>query len=503
LTGPMSDTTGDEAAPPQPINLVRGGLWLVVVAVMQRAILLLAFLIVARLVAPDQIGLMALVMAFVGIGALVSEFGISAALVQMPDLSQRHVDSAFTLSVPLSLILAAAVAAAAPLIADFYANQALVPLVWLAAVALMLRGCYAPLRGLVLRAQAYKTLALVELAAAFVGAVTTIVIAIGSRDVSSLFFGSIAETAVLLGAGLVYARPLPRRPHIGRESRSFLAFGATVSFSRILDQVSGTLDVLLIGKLFPPAALGLFYTGQRITTLLPLLVTSKLQELMFPHFSRHQDNPEKLHHNFWTAVLASGLLVGLLCALTIACAEPVVLLVLGEEWAGAVPFVWAFATAMFIQGLGGGVIGAFIFGTGKVYMTVWLSIFRITMLPACIFVGAQFGPIGVAWSIAVYYAVGRALSQVIVRWRCGLRLRPAPRVLLQAGIAVATALVPATALRTFLPDNELGALMILAPAVTVAFCAGCAISLLVFHDPETTSVRNALRDGLRCRRLPA
>src|SRR5690606_31832475 len=102
-----------------------------------------------------------------------------------------------TLSAGLSVFLAVAVAAAAPLIAAFYSNDTLVPLVWLAAVALMLRGVYAPLRGLILRVQAYRTLALLEFAAAFVGATTTIVLAFISHDVASLFYGGIAEAAVL------------------------------------------------------------------------------------------------------------------------------------------------------------------------------------------------------------------------------------------------------------------------------------------------------------------
>lgn len=467
-------------------------------ALAQRVASILSFIVIARFVTEQDMGLLALTLAFIGVGMILAEFGLSASLVQRPDLTQASIDAVFTLTILLTAASVGLLALASGWIASFYGTPALQPLIWLAAAGLFLRGVFSPIRGLILRNQQFGVIAIIE----FIGTVTGLTISIGlviwTGSVTSLLYGQIADAAVTVVLGVLFARPLPKSVRFwSADTKQMVGFGATVSFSRTLDQISGSFDVLLIGKLFAPAVLGFFFMAQRLTMLLPDLFVSKLQQLMFPHFSRHQNDPAKLDHDFWTAVLTSGLAGTLYVSLAIVCGEAAILSVLGERWAPTVPYITPFAVAAAIQSLGGGVIGAYIFGTGRVYLTVWTSTFRIIALPVCIFAGSAFGPQGVAWAIPVYFIIGRLFSQLIVYWKCKLSIRPAAQILLQTQLPVLL-----TLLGIPLSDmlKELGPvylLLLLVPTTIFLYCVGTGVSLMYFNDPRTLVVRNTLFDLLQ------
>jgi PST family polysaccharide transporter len=304
---------------------------------LSRVIDLGIMLILARLLSPADFGLVAIAMTIVSILEAALELPLSQALVRLPEIKHSYYDTAFTLSLIRGVLLCGAICALAVPFARYYHHPELVPLMQALSLAPAARGMQNPRLAEYAKALNFKYEFYFELT----GKTTAFVIGATTAWLTHSYW-SIALctiTAPLMITVLTYGF-IPYRPRLTlADWRLFHHFLGWISLSQMALAFNWQSDQLLLGKLMRPAELGLFSTASNITAIPMAALFSPMLRPLLSAFTMVKDEPERLRASYQTAasaVVAIGLPI---LAGQSAVAAPMVMVLLGAKWVGAIPLV--------------------------------------------------------------------------------------------------------------------------------------------------------------------
>ena len=377
-------------------------------------------LVVIRLLAPGDYGLMAMVNVVIGLLAMVAEMGFGASLVQSATLDRGRVRDLFGVALLLNLLFMGALMAAAPLVAGFYGEPRLTTIMQVACLQFALNGLAVVPDALLRRAMRFRALSLLEIASGITGNLVTLALALAGHGVWSLVIGSLVVALVraLLLQVLHPQRELPRFDW--RNARGMVGFGAGVTTTRILSYFSGQADVLVGGRLLGRDALGLYSVALHLATLPMQRVTSIINDVAFAAFA-------KIQHD--VAAVAQNLLLGIrLLALVAfpalwgiaAVAPEIVRLALGERWLDAIVPMQVIALAVPVRMLGT-IIATTRLSMGRVDLSMATALAGFLIAPVAFAVAARYGAVGLAVTWALITPMHVMLSAIGSRTALGTR----------------------------------------------------------------------------------
>lgn len=296
--------------------------------------------IMARLLTPAAFGLVALAGLFLRFVNYFAKAGITQALVQKASLNSQDIRAAFTLSAALSGGFGLAVLVGAPLAGVIAQDQDLVPVLRWLALGLVLQGLGAPAYALLRRNLRFRALAVMSVGSYVVGYLGVgLAMALSDAGVYALVGAMLTQNAVSAVSAYVLVRH-PLRPTSARESyRSILGFGARISVVGFFEFLQANLDTLAVGRWAGTAQLGLYNRAKMIAELPSYQLTSGLSEVLFPSFSAIQSDPRRLRGAYLSAVGAASAIVLPMNAGMAVAAPEIVLVLLGQQWVGAVEVV--------------------------------------------------------------------------------------------------------------------------------------------------------------------
>ncbi|MBF0672778.1 MAG: lipopolysaccharide biosynthesis protein [Salinibacterium sp.] len=422
--------------------------------------------VLARLLAPSDYGLFAMVAAIIGIGTILRDFGLSSAAIQAKRLSDRQRDILWWINSGIGLVLAVVVYLAAPLVALLYSEPALEPIARALAVTFLLNGMATQYRADLVRRMRFGPLAVIEVvvpAAALLGA---IVAAMAGWGYWALVAQQVLQAVVFLVLLAAVARWLPGLPRRGTPMRGLLRFGWNLVATQLVNYAGNNLDSVIIGIRFGAVDLGIYNRGYQLLMVPLTQLRTPSTTVALPVLSRLNGDEQRYGAFLLRGQLALSwtLIAGL--SIVVGAAEPLTLLFLGEPWLAAAPILALLAVAGILQTLS--YVGYW------VYLSRGLTgdLFRYSMVStgiriACIVIGSQWGIVGVAAGFALAPALAWPLSLWWLSRRTAIPTRAlfggAARALALATVAAASAwgVVLATA--------ALGlALQLLAAALTAA-----------------------------------
>jgi PST family polysaccharide transporter len=316
--------------------VVRGVLWSTMDNWGRQVLAFTIYAVLARLVGPESFGLVALGGVYVGfIDILVSQ-GFGTALVQRKDLDDRHLDSAFWLSLGVGAMLTLVSVVLAEQVAGLFSEPRLTDVLrWLSG-SLLLLGLSAVPQAVLVRAMSFRALTIRSLLATVTGGVVGLAMAWHGFGVWSLV-GQQLSGATVGTIALWWATDWRPSLHLsGRHLRDLYGFSLSIVANELLWCGSQRADQTLIGYSFGPAALGPYALASRCVQLLMDSVAAPLQLVALPAFSRLQDERERLQHAFYksteiVATLAAPVFLGLA-----ALAPSLVPVMFGPQWSPAV-----------------------------------------------------------------------------------------------------------------------------------------------------------------------
>ena len=366
---------------------------------------LVALLVLARLLSPNEFGLYSAALIIVKFSAIFQGLGISPAIVQRPVLEERHLRVGFTLSLLLGLTVSTVVWATAPAIAGVLRLPDLAPVVRAICFVFLFQGTSMVALAAAQRALRFRWLALVDACAFAVGYV------VAAPVLAWLGFGIWALVAALLIQQfirmivLLVGQPHPMRLLLERRAiLELLHFGSGFTIARVFNYLATQADRLVVGRWLGADALGLYGLSSQLMTTPAVIVGQVLDRVLFPTMALVQEEPTRLARAYRSALSGCALLV-LPASVVVAIVAPeLVLVILGRGWEGVVAPLQILAFSMLFRTsykLSDSVSRA----TGTVYARAW----RQGVFTVGVFVGSLTGQLwgveGVAFGVSVAFAV--------------------------------------------------------------------------------------------------
>lgn len=452
---------------------------------------LAGIVLLARLLAPADYGITAMVLAIVGVGEILRDFGLSSAAIQAKTLSAGQRANLFWINTGIGAALTAAVIALAQPIAAFYSDPRLVLVTMALSLTFVLNGFATQFRADLNRRLRFGPLAAVEVGSQAAALVIAIMLAVWGWGYWALVAQQVLQVLFQAVALPVLARWWPGLPKRGQQMRPFLTFGGGLVASQLLNYASRNIDSVIIGRLFGASALG-FYNRAFQLMLLPLnQINAPSMRVALPTLSRLQDEPRRYGEFLLFGQTVQLNVVSFVLGFCAAQAAPIVAIALGPQWSPSVPLFHILAIAGFFQAAAYASYWVFL-SQGLTSSLFWYTMTTRPVVIGLLLLGALWGVEGVAW---MYAACAATLWPVGYLW---LRKSTAPlgrlfrnglRIIAVYGLAAGASF----ASTVWLPADDALAQLFVGFA---AFVAALALIALVFPP-----LRRDLREIAAARRF--
>lgn len=403
------------------------------------AVQMLSIVVLARLLTPQDYGLVAMVMTVASIAEIFRDFGLSAAAIQAPTLSRQQRDNLLWANTGIGAGLTAIVAACAPLVARFYQQPALVGIAQALAVTFLLNGLATQYRAGLNRDLRFASLAGIDVLAQVIGFCVGLALAASGAGYWALVGMQLAVSASALVLALAAGRWLPRLPSRGTDIRGFFRFGWHLVATQLLGYASNNVDSLIIGRSFGSEPLGLYDRAYRVLMVPLSQVRTPTTTVALPILSQLREDPERYARFVALGQLALGYTVVAGLGLALGTSGLLVPVVLGPQWTSAAPLFAVLALAGIFQTLA--FVGYWVYlSRALTRQLLQYSTVSTAVKVLCVVVGSRWGVMGVAVGVAV----GPGIMWQVSLWWLG-RITDVPaRTLWLGGLRVlAMALVGA------------------------------------------------------------
>jgi O-antigen/teichoic acid export membrane protein len=376
-----------------------GVVWAMLYKFVERGLGLFSTLILARLLVPEDFGLVAIAAAVIAFLDILRFFGFDAALIQRRDATKEHFDTAWTFAATFGIATSLLIVLTAPIIADFFEDPRLKAVLWAMALAALFNGLESN-GPVALRKELQWRQDFVFQASRKVAAVIfTIPLAFLWRNYWALVVGTVmGRFASLLISYLI----TPHRPRFTLARKDDLwHFSKWMLIVNLLNLIRQRLPSLMLGKLVTPTAVGYFVLARDVTRLPTTELAAPINRAAFPGYAKISENGPRLQAGFVKLLGALALFMvpaGVGIAVT---AELIIRVFLGEKWLPAAP-------AFQILGLYGTIAGlqsnsyAVYLALGKPRLqAIMLALFVLILIPAVAILAPRFGHAGAATAYLV------------------------------------------------------------------------------------------------------
>jgi lipopolysaccharide exporter len=474
---------------------LRGGVfWSLLSFVGTKALTLLATLVLTRLLAPSEFGVLAAILVLITLLELIGDLGMKATVIYEREKGVTgRVQTAFTLNLIFTILLTIVAVALAPAVAQFFGAESEVTLFRIAALDLLLTGLGNIHDALLLRDMEFRRRIVPQVVGNLVRGVFTIVLALAGLAASALVIGFIVGTAASTLALWIVK---PFRPTLAIERgavRAIATYGGWASVLEVLAALSSRADVAVIGSALGARALGLYTIALRLPELLVGNVTWNLSIVAFPALAHRRDRGDRSLTDTTLNLIRYSALFGLTMGAALAVLAPALVVVLfSETWAeaGAVmePLAIMYAVICIVFPL-----GDTFKALGRQRIMAAVNAVTIPLTVGVMVLAAPAGIVAVAWArLAVAVALGVVWLILITR-TLDLRLRAVAAMLRPGCSAAAGVAVAGLAVRVAFPEPSLG------PLLLEAFASGIGgiMGLRIFAYNHYAEIRELLRQRAR------
>jgi len=328
-------------------RLIGGAIYIAGAKFIGLGIGLLSTIILARLLMPEDFGLMALAMVFITLINVVSELPLSQAIIQLDDVEESHFDTAWTLSMARGLITAIIILALSFPVALIYSEPRLTAIFFALSLCSIMGGFKNPKISLFIKQLDFKQGVIINLSEKITAFIIAVIIALIFRSYWALVFSVIGAQLVQV---LVSYSFISYRPRFSLEkSKDLLGFSVWITLGSWIQTLSWRSDPMVLGFFVTTEMLGQYSMAQRVTNMATKEITSPVGQVLFPAFSRMKAEPKRLRNAYKKSTsIISCIAIPSATGLALL-AEPIVQIVIGVKWLPIVPFIQLMAIIVIIQ----------------------------------------------------------------------------------------------------------------------------------------------------------
>lgn len=390
----------------------RGGATTLASQGMSVVVQLASTVILARLLSPEDYGIMAMVLAITAFAELFRDMGLSAAAVQKKSLSRAQQSNLFWLNVSMGMLLTIAVASSSPLVAAFYKKPELVVVTLVLSSKFLISSLGTQAGAMLVRQMQFGRKAFATISGSVVTLAVAVTMAIQGYSYWSLVWGNVIGgvcTTLLLFILSPFRPSLPSR---GSGVREMVKFGANVTAFNFVNYFHRNLDNILIGRVWGTEILGLYSRAYGLLLLPINSIRAPINAVAFSALSKLQGDPDAFRNYYLRTTSLLALLSMPLTSFLFVCSRPVIELALGSAWLGVTPIFSVLAIASFIQPASG-FAGSLLLSLGRGRRFLACGAFNAGFFAVAFLIGVQWGAIGVAIS---YAAANYFILYPSLRW---------------------------------------------------------------------------------------
>jgi lipopolysaccharide exporter len=409
-----------------------------------KGLFLVRTLILARLLSPDDFGLLAIATVAVGFMTTVTELGMTPALIQQQQVDEAHYDSAWTINLARTLVVSAALIIAADAIAALFAEPRAANILRLLALKPLIdAGASIKVVELV-RHLDYRRRAFVNLPSVAVETVASVLLA-AQFGVWALAMGALAGASTGLIVSYIVAPHRPRLVFGGRTLRPLIQYGRWVFLTGLVAASTSSLTQMIISRQLGAAELGLYFMAAKLAFMPHDVAAQVVGDVSFSLYARIQHDRVRIAKAFRTIFVGLSAVLVPLYLILISVAPRLVADVLGERWLGSEPLVQILA-ATGIVGLFGDITAPLFRGLGHPKWIVGILVGQSGLIIVLLWsLTGRYGATGAAWAWLVGVGASQAISFILARRLLGNPFRqlalPLTIVFLASGVGAATAIV--------------------------------------------------------------
>ena len=412
-------------------KVVKGGLWILGFKILSKSLGFVRLVILARLLAPNDFGLLGVAMLAIATLDTFSQTGFGQALIHAQDDVRRYLDTTWTISVIRGLILSLILFFSAPMVAGFFGASNATVIIQVVSISPILAGLKNIGTIYFLKELDFNKQVFLQTAEVIVEFVTVVLLAFLLGNVWALVGGLMAGGVT----GLVMSYVLhPYRPRIRIEKERLgvlFDFGKWVLLTNIVVFLATHGDDAFLGKVLGVTALGFYQMAYNISNYPSTEITGVISRVMFPAYAKLQHDPEQLKNVYARTVSLVAMLSFPLAGGIITLAPEFTSLFLGEKWMPiVVPIQILTVSGLFrsIAGTGGALYNAM----GRPEYDFRMNLMRLVVIAVFIV------PLTGYWGIS-----GTAVSVLLgILAACGYWLLFSTRVLGLSYRRLATAFLP-------------------------------------------------------------
>jgi lipopolysaccharide exporter len=388
---------------------VRGAMWQGLAQAVGKSVVLVTTIVLARLLSPEQYGLVALALVLMAYAEAIADAGVAQALIYL-ERSAESARAALMVAIVSGLAITSIAVLSADAIAAFFHHPDVAPLVRVLAISLLAASLGSVPEALLRRELRFQRLTAATVIRAVVTGGVTIGLAVAGQGAWSLAIGTASGSA---GYATSCWALLPQRVpwqvwRAGRSQvRATIRYGAPVAGSTLLAKLIFDVDYLIVGRLLGAEALGFYTMAFRLPEFLILNVFFVLASVMFPLYTRARHDPKRLQRGYMKSLQIQSL-YGVTAGAGLAVVAPVLVpLLFGEKWLPVVLPLTLLSVYAAARSLGAGANEVYK-AVGRPGLSIRLSVVRLAILVPVLFLAARWGIEGVAWAqlgVAVMFAI--------------------------------------------------------------------------------------------------
>jgi O-antigen/teichoic acid export membrane protein len=407
---------------------VRGGFLTVTSQGTQFLISSVSTVVLARLLTPADFGLVAMVVAVMGLGQAFADLGLSEATIQSETINFNQVTVLFWINVAIGTTLTLIMMVMAPVLAWFYKEPRIQEITLIMSLSFLICGLRVQHEAILRRQMRFSALVVRDVFSLAVGVCVAVVMALRGAGYWALVAQPLISNLSQVLLSWVMVRWIPGLPHRDPNVRSMIAFGGNVAASYLIINVNRSADNALVGWFWGAGPLGLYSRAYNLLMLPVRQLSAPAGSVVIPTFSRIQSDPERFARYYLRAVNLIIWIAAPVFGFLFVEAQQVIALVLGPQWKESSPVFQILAISALGQLLLESTIWLFV-SQGHSYRLLKMLLIVCPIIIASFVIGLPFGIKGVALS-------GSLVLIAMLPWMLKVAFRGTPLTLHRLGRAI-------------------------------------------------------------------
>lgn len=317
---------------------VSGLIWTFTQQFSVQAINVVIGIVLARILVPSVFGLIGMLTVFIAIGNSLMDSGMTSSLIRTHDASQKDYSTVFFVNLIFSFILYWVLFFCAPLIADFYHQPVLCPIMRLYTVSFFITAFVGVQTTKLTKEMRFKEQMFMQIPSTITGGIVGVFLAYKGYGVWSLVWMNLTQTSLFTLQHWIFSGWAPSLVIDKSRLKYHIHFGYKLTFSGLIDAVYSNIYRIVIGRYFSATDVG-YYSQARNLQMLPINnISNALNKVTYPLFASVKNDDVKLKAAYRKLFHQVIFWVAPMMLLAVVIAKPLFLLLLTEKWLPAVPF---------------------------------------------------------------------------------------------------------------------------------------------------------------------